>query len=163
MSVIHRSQQGITSLHHKLGKREEDYRRQLGSFGITGDLALRPIASLSGGQKSRLAFAVMAMPRYNVSVSAINSYSLSIFRPNFLIFDEPTNHLDVETVDALAKAFKKFKVHVHQEVSPLSWSSVLQWRLQAVINLLILTLIMFPSHGKCLHRFMSVCPTVCLP
>ena len=36
--------------------------------------------------------------------------STSIFRPNFLIFDEPTNHLDVETVDALAKAFKKFKV-----------------------------------------------------
>ena len=31
-------------------------------------------------------------------------------RPNFLIFDEPTNHLDVETVGALAKAFKKFKV-----------------------------------------------------
>ena len=47
------------------GKREEEYRQQLGSFGVTGDLALRPIASLSGGQKSRLAFAIMAMPRYN--------------------------------------------------------------------------------------------------
>ena len=46
-----------------IGKREEEYRHQLGSFGITGDLALRPIASLSGGQKSRLAFAIMAMPR----------------------------------------------------------------------------------------------------
>ena len=31
-------------------------------------------------------------------------------RPNFLIFDEPTNHLDVETVEALGKAFAKFKV-----------------------------------------------------
>jgi len=45
------------------GKKEEEYRHQLGSFGISGDLALRPIASLSGGQKSRLAFALMAMPR----------------------------------------------------------------------------------------------------
>ena len=32
-------------------------------------------------------------------------------RPNFLIFDEPTNHLDLETVEALAKAFAKFKVN----------------------------------------------------
>ena len=32
-------------------------------------------------------------------------------RPNFFVFDEPTNHLDVETVGALAKSFKKFKVY----------------------------------------------------
>ncbi len=40
------------------GKKDEEYRHQLGSFGISGDLALRPIASLSGagGQKSLLAF-----------------------------------------------------------------------------------------------------------
>ena len=31
-------------------------------------------------------------------------------RPNFLILDEPTNHLDVETVDALGRALKTFKV-----------------------------------------------------
>ena len=35
---------------------------------------------------------------------------LPLYRPNFLIFDEPTNHLDLETVEALAKAFAKFKV-----------------------------------------------------
>ena len=46
-----------------IGKKEEEYRHQLGSFGVTGDLALRPICSLSGGQKSRLAFALMFMPR----------------------------------------------------------------------------------------------------
>lgn len=45
------------------GKKEEAYRHQLGSFGISGDLALRPIASLSGGQKSRLAFALLAMTK----------------------------------------------------------------------------------------------------
>ena len=62
---------------------------------MSGELATRPVMSLSGGQKSRLAFAQMAM-----------------IRPNFLIFDEPTNHLDMETIDALAKALevKKFKV-----------------------------------------------------
>lgn len=74
------------------GQKEEEYRHQLGSFGVSGDLALRPIVSLSGGQKSRLAFALLAMTR-----------------PNFLILDEPTNHLDVETVQALGNALKKFK------------------------------------------------------
>lgn len=74
------------------GKKEEEYRHQLGSFGISGELGLRPIASLSGGQKSRLAFALLAMPR-----------------PNFLILDEPTNHLDVATVDALGKSLHNFK------------------------------------------------------
>ena len=94
------------------GKREEEYRQQLGSFGVTGDLALRPIASLSGGQKSRLAFAIMAMPRYTLKYffrCCDADFFLSC-RPNFFIFDEPTNHLDVETVGALAKSFKKFKV-----------------------------------------------------
>ena len=41
----------------------EEYRHQLGSFGVSGDLALQSVASLSGGQKSRLAFALLSMPR----------------------------------------------------------------------------------------------------
>ncbi len=45
------------------GKPEEEYRRQLGSFGVSGELALRPIDSLSGGQKSRVAFAILGMLR----------------------------------------------------------------------------------------------------
>ena len=45
------------------GKKDEEYRHLLGMFGVSGDLAVRPIASLSGGQKSRLAFAIMAVPR----------------------------------------------------------------------------------------------------
>jgi ATPase subunit of ABC transporter with duplicated ATPase domains len=43
-------------------------------------------ASLSGGQKSRVAFAVLCG-----------------HQPNFLILDEPTNHLDIETIEALGK------------------------------------------------------------
>uniref|UniRef100_UPI001446BE0A ATP-binding cassette sub-family F member 3-like n=1 Tax=Epinephelus lanceolatus TaxID=310571 RepID=UPI001446BE0A len=75
------------------GRTEEEYRHQLGGYGITGELATRPVASLSGGQKSRVAFAQMTMPC-----------------PNFYILDEPTNHLDMETIEALAKALNKFRV-----------------------------------------------------
>lgn len=74
------------------GKPIEHYRRQLGSFGISGDLALQSVASLSGGQKSRVAFAAM-----------------SVTNPHFLVLDEPTNHLDVETVEALGEALNKYK------------------------------------------------------
>uniref|UniRef100_A0A8C2Z2U8 ATP-binding cassette sub-family F member 3 n=1 Tax=Cyclopterus lumpus TaxID=8103 RepID=A0A8C2Z2U8_CYCLU len=74
------------------GRTEEEYRHQLGGYGITGELSTRPVASLSGGQKSRVAFAQMTMPC-----------------PNFYILDEPTNHLDMETIEALAKALNKFR------------------------------------------------------
>ncbi|VEL31220.1 unnamed protein product [Protopolystoma xenopodis] len=42
---------------------QQVYRSQLASFGITDLLAMQPIGSLSGGQKSRVAFAVMCMTR----------------------------------------------------------------------------------------------------
>ncbi|XP_061733794.1 ATP-binding cassette sub-family F member 3 [Nerophis ophidion] len=74
------------------GRPEEEYRHQLGGYGITGELATRPVASLSGGQKSRVAFAQMTMAC-----------------PNFYILDEPTNHLDMETIEALATALNKFR------------------------------------------------------
>nr|XP_056705507.1 ATP-binding cassette sub-family F member 3 [Euleptes europaea] len=74
------------------GKTEEEYRHQLGCYGVSGELAVRPVASLSGGQKSRVAFAQMTMPC-----------------PNFYILDEPTNHLDMETIEALANALNKFR------------------------------------------------------
>lgn len=73
------------------GKPVEEYRRQLGSFGISNDLALQSVGSLSGGQKSRVAFAKMCMSR-----------------PNFLILDEPTNHLDIESIQALGLAINKY-------------------------------------------------------
>lgn len=76
-----------------LGKPIEEYRRQLGSFGVSGDLALQTVGSLSGGQKSRVAFARMCMGC-----------------PNFLVLDEPTNHLDIETIEALGKAINKYNV-----------------------------------------------------
>nr|CAD2193724.1 unnamed protein product [Meloidogyne enterolobii] len=73
------------------GLNEEEYRAAMGRFGLSGDIAFQPIATLSGGQKSRLAFTCLALQK-----------------PNYLVMDEPTNHLDVETVDALGKALNKF-------------------------------------------------------
>lgn len=43
------------------GKPVEEYRRQLGSFGVGGEMALQIVATLSGGQKSRVAFSKMCM------------------------------------------------------------------------------------------------------
>lgn len=74
------------------GKPLEIYRASLGKFGISGDLALQSIETLSGGQKSRVAFASMIMTN-----------------PHILVLDEPTNHLDVESIEALADALIKFQ------------------------------------------------------
>jgi len=74
------------------GQPIEFYRGQLGQFGVSGDLALQSLFSLSGGQKSRVSFAAM-----------------SVEKPNFFILDEPTNHLDMETIEALGKSLIAFK------------------------------------------------------
>ena len=66
------------------GSTQETYRSHLGSFGVTGTLSLRPNYLLSGGQKSRVAFA-LAMWK----------------NPHILVLDEPTNHLDIDAVNAL--------------------------------------------------------------
>lgn len=76
----------------KPGKSEEEYRRHLGAFGITGPLGLRKLGVLSGGQKSRVAFA-----------------ALGLSNPHILVLDEPSNHLDIAALDALADALKNFK------------------------------------------------------
>lgn len=73
------------------GRSEEDYRRALGKFGVTGPTGVQIIGTLSGGQKSRVVFAWLGM-----------------IVPHILILDEPTNHLDVDTIDALIRAIKNF-------------------------------------------------------
>jgi ATP-binding cassette subfamily F protein 3 len=46
-----------------IGKPVEQYRTELGRFGITGETALQSVLSLSGGQKCRLAFSLMCMKK----------------------------------------------------------------------------------------------------
>ncbi|KAJ2893234.1 ATP-binding cassette, regulator of translational elongation [Coemansia aciculifera] len=74
------------------GNSDEEYRRHLGCFGISGMTGLQEISTLSGGQKSRVTFA-----------------GLAVQQPHFLVLDEPTNHLDMESMDALTNALKQFK------------------------------------------------------
>ena len=90
----------------------EDYRRMLGQFGVTGDMAVQQVESLSGGQKSRVAFAggkIDAASWWNFFYQYSFLFSvLCGHNPNFLILDEPTNHLDIETIEALGHALIKY-------------------------------------------------------
>ena len=70
----------------------EAARNHLGQFGISGQLALEPLYCLSGGQKTRVALAIIAYAN-----------------PHILIMDEPTNHLDMDAVQALVAALSNFK------------------------------------------------------
>jgi ATP-binding cassette subfamily F protein 3 len=72
--------------------REQDLRNFLGSFNFPGEMALGSIANFSGGEKARLALALIVWTR-----------------PNLLLLDEPTNHLDLETREALTVALAQFE------------------------------------------------------
>jgi len=64
----------------------------LGRFGFSGDEAQRRAESLSGGERARVALAMMMLARANL-----------------LILDEPTNHLDVESIEALEDAIEAYE------------------------------------------------------
>jgi ATP-binding cassette subfamily F protein 3 len=66
-------------------------RAQLGRFGFSGDRATQKVGSLSGGERARLALALITRNA-----------------PNLLILDEPTNHLDVDSREALVQALNEY-------------------------------------------------------
>lgn len=67
-------------------------RSVLGTFGFSGDEALKPVKVLSGGEKIRLCFA-----------------RIFVNPPNLLILDEPTTHLDIAAREALQLALKQYR------------------------------------------------------
>src|SRR3546814_1579932 len=66
-------------------------RAQLGRFGFSGDRAIQKVGSLSGGERARLALALITRNA-----------------PHLLILDEPTNHLDVDSREALVQALNSY-------------------------------------------------------
>jgi ATP-binding cassette, subfamily F, member 3 len=72
--------------------REQELRNYLGGFNFPGDMATSTIEHFSGGEKARLALALIVWQR-----------------PNLLLLDEPTNHLDLETREALTVALAQFE------------------------------------------------------
>ena len=71
---------------------EQSIRNFLGGFNFKGDMALDPIRHFSGGEKARLALAILVWQK-----------------PNLLLLDEPTNHLDLEMCHALTVALQGFE------------------------------------------------------
>lgn len=72
--------------------REQEHLNYLGGFDFKGDMARSPCANFSGGEKSRLALALLIWTR-----------------PNLLLLDEPTNHLDLEMRHALTLALQDYE------------------------------------------------------
>ncbi len=72
--------------------REQELRNFLGSFHFQGDMATSPVAPFSGGEKARLALALIVWQR-----------------PNLLLLDEPTNHLDLDMREALTEALAQYE------------------------------------------------------
>ena len=71
---------------------EQQIRNYLGGFDFHGDKVLEPVKIFSGGEKARLALALVAFSR-----------------PNLLLMDEPTNHLDIDMRHALTVALQSFE------------------------------------------------------
>jgi ATP-binding cassette subfamily F protein 3 len=72
--------------------RDQELRSYLGSFAFVGNRVMEKVSNFSGGEKSRLALAILIWQK-----------------PNLLLLDEPTNHLDLEMRQALSMALQEYE------------------------------------------------------
>ena len=82
LEIMHEAKNSLT---------ESEYRAFLARFGLTKDRSKTLIQNLSGGEKTRLLFALNALSS-----------------PHLMLLDEPTNHLDIEAREALSDALSKY-------------------------------------------------------
>jgi len=104
------------------GASQQRLRAHLGSFGLSGNLALQTVNTLSGGQKSRLALARVTWPQPHILFldevrSWRASFLSSVFHLSFeygevgfsFFFLQVTNHMDIDAVDALVQGLATFE------------------------------------------------------
>ncbi|MDE6148556.1 MAG: ATP-binding cassette domain-containing protein [Ruminococcus sp.] len=92
-AVLNQNDTVIESVSNKFPSMSEtEIRKALGSVLITGEDVFKPVSVLSGGERAKLCFCLMALNKGNV-----------------LVLDEPTNHIDLNTKEVLEEALAEFE------------------------------------------------------
>merc|ERR1712118_331933 len=89
--VMKKYEKGITTRTGTRPLELDEWRQNLGKYGIVQNYQTRPMKTMSDGLRTRVVMMLIALSN-----------------PHILLLDEPTNHLDMECIDALAQAINKF-------------------------------------------------------